>query len=164
MKFESPHPFSPEREVGIEKKENINKANNFSELYKILEEIGGLQSSDIFYDSNDLIDRIEKVREGKFGINVITRTEGLRKKVEELLSKENVDGKFTFENIEKALQRGEKIKVKVKRRKGQIEDGWRIDYIVDENSCMVIKDEYEYKKEESASKIISFEELQELNG
>ena len=29
---------------------------------------------------------------------------------------------------------------------------------------MVIKDEYEYKKEESASKIISFEELQELNG
>jgi hypothetical protein len=77
---------------GIEKKaektEGISEASNFEELLKAIDNIEGLQGSRQFYKKDDLKQYINLVREKKIDSSYITRTGGLRDKVEELLKAE----------------------------------------------------------------------------
>ncbi len=61
-------------------------AKNFEELYDVLKEKDGIQGSEDYFESEQLISIIEKVRAGEFGLEYVTRTNGLRNKVKELLA------------------------------------------------------------------------------
>jgi len=64
---------------------SLSQAQNFGELYKIINQIGQIEGSEYIYSGKDLIKIINLVRQGKAPPKAITRTEGLRKKVENLL-------------------------------------------------------------------------------
>jgi hypothetical protein len=70
----------------------IDKSKNFTELFLAIELAfpKGLQGTRKLYEVSELIDLINKVRDGKEDSSAITRTEGLRKKVEELLESEKI--------------------------------------------------------------------------
>jgi hypothetical protein len=70
--------------------EEIKDAGSFEELFEILKRKGGLTGSDgTFYSAEELIERIQKLRSGEVeDLAILTRSEGLRDKVEELLKRE----------------------------------------------------------------------------
>jgi hypothetical protein len=65
---------------------NIKNAANFEGLCAAIEALGGLQGTGKFYSSGELIEKIQKVKQGIFGLEHLTRRGGLRKKVEEFLA------------------------------------------------------------------------------
>lgn len=66
--------------------EGIRNANNFNELLEIIEKFGGLQGPQDFYKPEELKLIINKVQNGELALTYITRTSGLRMKVEELIN------------------------------------------------------------------------------
>jgi hypothetical protein len=70
--------------------EEIKDARSFKELFEILKKKRGLTGSDgTFYSAEELIERIQKLRSGEVeNLAILTRSEGLRDKVEELLKRE----------------------------------------------------------------------------
>ncbi len=70
--------------------QEIKDARSFKELFDILKKKGGLTGSDgTFYSAEELIERIQKLRSGEVGnLAILTRSEGFRDKVEELLKRE----------------------------------------------------------------------------
>jgi hypothetical protein len=70
--------------------EEIKDARSFKELFDILKKKRGLTGSDgTFYSAEELIERIQKLRSGEVeDLAILTRSEGLREKVEELLKRE----------------------------------------------------------------------------
>ena len=70
--------------------EKIEDARSFKELFEILKKKRGLTGSDgTFYSAEELIERIQKLRLGEVeDLAILTRSEGLRDKVEELLKRE----------------------------------------------------------------------------
>ena len=83
-------------EVGEEKKflikprssKDILRARNFDELYEALNGMGEIKGTHKSYTSAELQSLINLVRAGKLDLKYITRTGELRKKVKELLKKE----------------------------------------------------------------------------
>jgi len=73
-----------------ELKKNISEVKSFDDLIKTIEKGGGIEGSQEFYDAKKLKNVIDKVRKGELGITYITRTGGLRQKVEDLLALEKV--------------------------------------------------------------------------
>lgn len=65
----------------------IDSAQNLGDLYRALDSRGGLQGSAEFYSSEDLKSVIELVQKGTWPIESVTRTDGLRQKVADLLGK-----------------------------------------------------------------------------
>lgn len=65
----------------------IAAAKSFPELYKVLQEIGSLQGSRKLYSAQDLIQVIERLRNEQAIFREITKTAGLRDKVQELYIK-----------------------------------------------------------------------------
>jgi len=63
----------------------IPEARNFQELYVAIIQKGTIPGTQKFYTPGELIEAIGLVRKGRVDINTITRTEGLRDKVLELL-------------------------------------------------------------------------------
>ncbi len=75
------------KEVNQEElKKNIAEAKSFDDLIKTIEKDGGIQGSQEFYDAKKLKNAIDRVRKGEWGITYITRTGGLRQKVEDLIA------------------------------------------------------------------------------
>ena len=79
----------------------INKAENFDELYVILDQIKELQGTKKTYTASELKDIIEQVRGGVMDSVHVTRAGGLRGKVEKLLNIKDInladnDGFFAF--------------------------------------------------------------------
>jgi hypothetical protein len=70
--------------------QEIKDARSFKELFDILKKKGGLTGSDgTFYSAEELIERIQKLRLGEVeDLAILTRSEGFREKVEELLKRE----------------------------------------------------------------------------
>ncbi|MBP8590972.1 serine/threonine-protein phosphatase [Candidatus Shapirobacteria bacterium] len=67
----------------------ISDAKNFGQLYRKLEELGGVQDSrGNFISPASLIYLIEEVRAGRQSLTVLTRTAGIREKAAKLLEKE----------------------------------------------------------------------------
>lgn len=64
----------------------ISGAVTYAQLFKTLDSIGGLQSSQGYKDSEFLKQRIKDVLFGKYPINYVTSAGGLRKKVQELIN------------------------------------------------------------------------------
>ena len=60
--------------------------SNFDMLYERIKQLGGIQGSASFYPADDLIERINTVRQHPDTINIVTRTAGLRDKVKKLLT------------------------------------------------------------------------------
>lgn len=79
-----------ERKTPI-KKPTIAEAKSFEELFSVIQAEEGLQGSVKYYSPQELKDIIASVRDGSLDIQYITKTNGLRDKVQELLLKE--DGK-----------------------------------------------------------------------
>lgn len=83
-----------EKSKNINLKEKIAVIENFDDLYLLLDNIKGIQGSSEFYESRELKQRIESVRDiskklgAEAGYNMITRSDGLRDKVVELLKKD----------------------------------------------------------------------------
>lgn len=80
-------------------REKIRGAKNFNDLYQSLRELGGVNGSQEFYDSQELIGIIELVRKVleeappnanamKAYLKTVTKTGGLREKVQEFLDDE----------------------------------------------------------------------------
>jgi len=68
-----------------EKTQKIIDCQSFNELDKVLDEIGDVEGSrGIMYSPNQTRERIKMVRSGAF-INMVTRGNGLRAKVAELM-------------------------------------------------------------------------------
>ncbi len=80
--------FNPEQKESLEDQtaELINNTSTIIELKELLSSIGGIQGSKKFYSSEELIEIIERVENNTGNIDEITRTCGLRSKVEELLN------------------------------------------------------------------------------
>lgn len=64
---------------------DITGAESFTELFDVLNQIGGIQGSSNFYNSTELQGIINDVRKGKAPLNAITRSGGLRDTVLYLL-------------------------------------------------------------------------------
>jgi|GEM_PF-2184379 len=73
-----------------QKPEEIKDTRSFKELFDILKKKRGLTGSDgTFYSAEELIERIQKLRSGEINdLTILTRSEGFREKVEELLKRE----------------------------------------------------------------------------
>lgn len=81
----------------------LSNAQNFEQLFLAIKRVGNLYGSDgTKYNFQELIQRINMVRENKESLNIITRSGGLREKVQELLISERVDRKI--EDLEKILK------------------------------------------------------------
>lgn len=75
---------NPELRLGL------SEARDFNQLFEILEKGGPIQGSATSYEPAQLKRLINQVREGRREINTITRANGLRQKVENLLLVENI--------------------------------------------------------------------------
>ncbi len=81
--------FEKYQEEKIKKTEkSIAEAKNFEELERVIKASGGIQGSQDFFKPKALIDIINEVRRGEKDILYVTRTAGLREKIENLLKKE----------------------------------------------------------------------------
>jgi hypothetical protein len=67
---------------------DFTQVENFDDLYKVIEQAGGVPGSYEYYNPSRLKEIIDKVRNGEVWINAVTRTAGLRDKVRELLKDE----------------------------------------------------------------------------
>lgn len=76
----------------------LSKAQSFSELFTSLEERGAIAGSDGYqYTADKLKTSIEKVRKGEITIEHITRSEGLRDAVIQLMGQEKTRSKVVSE-------------------------------------------------------------------
>lgn len=71
-------------------KTEITQAQNFEELFKVLETSGDIQGSEMSYEPAELKRLIGEVRSGKIKLDSISRTGGLRQKVGELIAMEKL--------------------------------------------------------------------------
>jgi hypothetical protein len=104
----------------------IKDARNFQELYSKIKEIGGVKGTQQAYSPNDIVGAIESVRKGA-ELNTITRTYGLREKVKELRSDEEIRAAKDFNELYRAVERAGEIRGTQKayspaELKGVIED------------------------------------------
>jgi serine/threonine protein phosphatase PrpC len=72
---------------------SLTDARNFRELYNALLAMDGLKGSEEVFAPEELIDIIEDVRAGTLDVGYVTRTEGLRDKVLDLLRAEREPGR-----------------------------------------------------------------------
>jgi hypothetical protein len=79
--------FVSERE---ELASQISACNSFDELYEVLRKFGGVQGSQEYTPAETIISNIEKARKfpSKFSLKFITRSAGLREKIEILIQEE----------------------------------------------------------------------------
>lgn len=88
-------PAPKTKEESLEK--YIAAAENFDELFALLDKTSGIQGSKEFFESAKLKEIIWKAREGGLSTEYVTRASGLRERVEDLLQAEKikkaVDGK-----------------------------------------------------------------------
>lgn len=132
-------------ETGLNQKtesldEKIKTANSFDELYKIIEEIGGIQGTE-YGTSEQIIPLIKNFVDGKAEINEITKGSGLRNKVLELVKveEENEKNKEILREKQRLLPEFQTIPgsieianpkykegdvVFIKRSNGDIENDW----------------------------------------
>jgi len=73
----------------VEVHQQIANAKSFEDLIKVIDSVGGIQVSQGFLDAGQLKIIIDRVREGELNPSYITRTDGLRAKVIELMTGES---------------------------------------------------------------------------
>lgn len=74
----------------VERGVTIGGAQSFAELYQAIEQAGGFQGSQQFYQPAELRNIIERVRKGELDTSYITRTGGLRSRVEDIFKLEEL--------------------------------------------------------------------------
>ncbi len=74
----------------VERRATISRAQNFSELYQALEQEGGLQGTQQFYQASEIKNIIDRVRKGELDTSYITRTGGLRSRVDDIMKLEEL--------------------------------------------------------------------------
>ncbi len=92
---------------------NLDSVKSFDQLEAYLRQLpeGGIQGSDHFFSSNELITLVREVKSGEKSSSYITRSAGLRAKVDELLARprmriEDVKSFGELENIIRDLPEG----------------------------------------------------------
>ncbi len=66
--------------------ERVQQCTTFEEIKKVVEELGGVQGSHAFYTPDCFNEALDAVIAGKYDVQYITRTYGLRRKVYYLLA------------------------------------------------------------------------------
>lgn len=79
----------------VEWRTTISGAQTFGELYQAIEQAGGLQGSQQFYQPSELRSIIERVQKGELDTSYITRTGGLRSRVEDIIKLEELRKRAT---------------------------------------------------------------------
>ena len=74
----------------VERLATISGAQTFAELYQALEQAGGLQGAQQFYQASEIKNIIDRVRKGELDTSYITRTGGLRSRVEDIMKLEEL--------------------------------------------------------------------------
>ncbi len=100
----------------------IESAESFDALFGTIDMSGGLQGTHSFYKPEELKSIITKVRNGKLDLTYITKTNGLRMKVKELINQER-GGEKSAEDYEL----GQVINAPASKEKGPV-----INWVVDE--------------------------------
>ena len=71
-------------------KDSRDKADNWEKLYRLIEDSGGIQGINGFFEPDRLINIIKQAREKRLDVSRIPNTLGLRDKIIELLKIEEV--------------------------------------------------------------------------
>jgi hypothetical protein len=74
---------------------NIKDTKSFRQLFEVLDTVAGIRGSDQFYDTEYLKETIAAVQAGQ-DISTVTRAQGLRDKVAELLIREKIEDTNDF--------------------------------------------------------------------
>ncbi|HXK37728.1 MAG TPA: hypothetical protein VJ579_01530 [Candidatus Paceibacterota bacterium] len=107
----------------------LSSAKNFQDLYRELDEVGGIQGSQKSYSSEELRGIITMVREDPTKIDYVTSAGGLRGVVENLIKQETSSGPLE----------GNSSSIKVIRTNGDIESDWSIKENAPEGYVVVTK-------------------------
>ncbi len=126
----------------------IQSVSSLPELYKVIQNAGGIQGSSENYSAEQIWERIRAYVNNQAEENIITRTGGLREKVKELKAQretnknqENPVAENKEVKEEKPESFGEGFKtVKVKRSNGEIEDDWKLMNVQDGQAIVMKKD------------------------
>lgn len=90
-----------------QEKKPIKDAQSIDELLLAIESLEGIQGSKQYFTSEQLRYVIQEVQEGKLDIDYITRADGLRDKLKELLDKEvaqKIKKAQSFEELYKIIE------------------------------------------------------------
>lgn len=144
----------------------IRSASSLPELYKVIQDVGGIQGSSEHYSADQIWERVRAYVNNQADENVITRTGGLREKVKEL--KTQREANKNQENMvpenkseEKSESFGKNFEtVKVKRSNGEIEDDWKLMGVQDGQAIVMKKDK---NSGELIRKVIPENELKAIN-
>lgn len=90
------------KQLDKETQKGISESNDFEELYKTIYRSGGLQSTKDFFTPDKLKSIIDRARKGEIDTNHITRTGGLRERVEDLLKTEKIQEEILKHKISEA--------------------------------------------------------------
>lgn len=87
----------PNRQEAKEEDDSrIMGASSFEELYELIAALAVVPGSQSRHSADDLKKKIEQVRHGHRDITAVTRTFGLRKKVEQLLPSDETYRKYVL--------------------------------------------------------------------
>lgn len=101
----------------IQEKKQIKDARTMEELFSIIDSLDGVQGSQENFSSEQLKDIIQKVQNEELNTSYITRSYGLRDKVEELLNKESIKEIKDVQSLEELY--------KVLKYKGGLDGSYR---------------------------------------
>lgn len=79
----------------------MSDVKDFTKLDTLIDECGGIQGSEEFFEPTKLKDIVRRVRKKELGINHVTSTLGLRDKVVELMKMDEIRKKINPENPDK---------------------------------------------------------------
>lgn len=95
---EEEKPTKPEDAESIEKEptlaERIQEMKTIEHLITLLNSIEGIQGEKVYFTGEDLAQLVQKVADGTLHLNYITRSEGLRAKVKQLLEERENEEKL----------------------------------------------------------------------
>jgi hypothetical protein len=85
----SVEPVKEEAKPEFNLSKGVAEAKSFDELFDAIDMVDGVEGTQVYYTSRQLISIIEKVRNGEREVKSVTREAGLRNKVKELLEIES---------------------------------------------------------------------------
>ncbi|MFQ6009997.1 MAG: hypothetical protein ACE5J7_02650 [Candidatus Aenigmatarchaeota archaeon] len=110
----------------------VRRAHNFKELYSSIREAGEIKGARKSYKPVEIIGIIDKTRKGKLDTSYVTRTAGLRSKVESLIKEEHtrkIRGARNLDDLYSVLDDIGKIKGRAKDPKTGKEPEFSANYL-----------------------------------
>lgn len=124
----------------IKKKLDFSGVESFEDIFSTIDNNKGIEGTHGHYSPEDIRTIINEVRDRKREITYITRTDGLRKKVMELLKQETMADRLTPENIKFNTDKLDPLEIKILNPEtGRIENNWMAMGVNQEGWAMVAR-------------------------